>query len=113
MKNISFTEVQSVNYTRLLVLQDLTLVFLCVKPVLNLKMHNKSRAPSKHGNQKCKKYDIKFPPLSMDDLKLQLLTDTSFNNLPNGGSQAGKILFLTNNKKIHVLSTGIHSKLRE
>ena len=86
MKNISLTEVQSVNYTRLLVLQDLTLVFLCVKPVLNLKMHNKSRAPSKRGNQKCKKYDIKFPPLSMDDLKLQLLTDASFNNLPNGGS---------------------------
>ena len=112
MKNISFTEVQSVNYTRLLVLQDLTLVFLCVKPVLNLKMHNKRRAPSKH-NQKCKKYDIKFPPLSMDDLKLQLLTDASLNNLPNGGSQAGKILFLTNNKKTHVLSTGIHPKLRE
>ena len=49
----------------------------------------------------------------MEDLKLQLLTDASFNNLPNGGSQAGKILFLINDKKKHVLSTGIHPKLRE
>ena len=64
-------------------------------------------------NVKYRNYDIKFPQLSMEDLKLQLLTDASFNNLPNGGSQAGKILFLTNNKKTHVLSTGIHPKLRE
>ena len=33
-------------------------------------------------------YGIKFPHLSMDNLKLQLLTDVSFNNLSNGGSQA-------------------------
>ena len=43
-------------------------------------------------NVKSTNYDIKFPQLSMDDLKLQLLTDTSFNNVPNGGSQAGKTL---------------------
>ena len=50
-------------------------------------------------NVKYRNYDIKFPQLSMEDLKLQLLTDASFNNLPNGRSQAGKILFLINNKK--------------
>ena len=35
----------------------------------------------------------------MDSLKLQLFTDASFDNLSNGESQAGQILFLTNNKK--------------
>ena len=49
-------------------------------------------------NVKSTNYGIKFPQLSMDDLKLQLFTDISFNNLPNGGNQAGQILFLTDNK---------------
>ena len=43
-------------------------------------------------NVKSTNYDIKFPQLSIDNLKLQLLTDASFNNVPNGGSQAGKTL---------------------
>ena len=34
----------------------------------------------------------------MNDLKLQLFTDASFSDLPDGGSQAGQILFLTDNK---------------
>ena len=38
-------------------------------------------------------YGMKFPYLSMDDLKLQLFTDASFNNLPNGGREASQILF--------------------
>ena len=54
MKEISCTEAQSINYTGLLVLQDLTLVFQRGKPVLNLKMHNKRCAPRKQDNQKCK-----------------------------------------------------------
>ena len=44
-------------------------------------------------------YGIKFPHLSMGDLKLQLFADASFSNLPNGGSQASQILFLTDNKR--------------
>ena len=31
-------------------------------------------------------------------MKLQLFTGASFNNLPNGGSQAGQIIFLTDDK---------------
>ena len=42
-------------------------------------------------NVKSTDYSIKFPQLSMDDLKLQLITYASSNNLPNGGSQAGHI----------------------
>lgn len=44
-------------------------------------------------NAECTNYSIKFPHLSIDNLQLQLFTDASFNNLPNGGSQAGKIFF--------------------
>ena len=43
-------------------------------------------------NVKCTNYGIKFPQLSMHDLKLQLFTDTSSNNLLNGRSQACQIL---------------------
>ena len=42
-------------------------------------------------NVKSTDYNIKFPQLSMDDLKLQLITYASSNDLPNGGSQAGQI----------------------
>ena len=42
-------------------------------------------------NVKSTDYSIKFPQLSMDDLKLQLITYASSNNLPNGGSQPGQI----------------------
>ena len=37
---------------------------------------------------------IQFPKLDLNTMKLQLLTDASFNSLPNGGSQAGQIIFL-------------------
>ena len=41
---------------------------------------------------------IKVPKFDKESLKLQLYTDASFNNLPNGGSQAGQILFLSDYK---------------
>ena len=41
---------------------------------------------------------IKVPKFDKESLKLQLFTDASFNNLPNGGSQAGQILFLSDCK---------------
>ena len=41
-------------------------------------------------------YDKNFSQFSVDDLKLYLFTDGSFNSLPYGGSQAGQILFLDN-----------------
>ena len=37
---------------------------------------------------------IKFPKLQLDSLHIKTFTDASFNNLPNGGSQGGQILFL-------------------
>ena len=41
---------------------------------------------------------IKFPQLNLENLKLQLFTNASYNNLPNGGSQGGQIIFLTDDK---------------
>ena len=41
---------------------------------------------------------IQFPQLDLNTVKLQLFTDASFNNLPNGGSQAGQIIFLIDSK---------------
>ena len=41
---------------------------------------------------------IQFPKLALNTVKLQLFTDASFNNLPNRGSQAGQITFLTDPK---------------
>ena len=40
-------------------------------------------------NAKNCKNEIKFPQLNLNNIKLQLFTDASFNNLPNRGSQAG------------------------
>ena len=40
------------------------------------------------------KTHIKFPKLNLDHLCLKVYTDASFNNLPNGGSQGGRIVFL-------------------
>ena len=37
---------------------------------------------------------IQFPKLDLNTVKLQLFTDASFNNLPQGSSQAGQIVFL-------------------
>ena len=42
--------------------------------------------------------EIRFPQLNLNNIEIQLLTDASFDNLPNGGSQAGQIIFLTNDK---------------
>ena len=44
------------------------------------------------------KNEIRFPQLNLNNVKLQLFTDASFNNLPNGGSQAGQMIFLTDDK---------------
>ena len=42
--------------------------------------------------------EISFLQLNLNNIELQLFTDASFNNLPNGGSQAGQIIFLTDDK---------------
>ena len=41
---------------------------------------------------------IHFLKLDLNTVKLQLFTDASFNNLSNGGSQAGQIILLTDSK---------------
>ena len=41
---------------------------------------------------------INFPQLNLNNIRLQIFTDASFNNLPNRGSQAGQIIFLTDDK---------------
>ena len=38
---------------------------------------------------------IKIPQFDKNCLRLQLFMDASLNNLPNGGSQAGQIIFLS------------------
>ena len=42
--------------------------------------------------------EIRFLQLNLNNIELQLYTDASFNNLPNGGNQAGQIIFLTDDK---------------
>ena len=42
---------------------------------------------------------IKIPQMNLKSLYIKLFTDASFNNLPNGGSQAGQIIFLSDNQK--------------
>ena len=37
---------------------------------------------------------IKFPKLNLDHLCLNIYTDASFNNLTDGGSQGGQVVFL-------------------
>ena len=49
-------------------------------------------------NVKNSKNAINFPQLNLNSIKLQLFTDASFNTLTNGGSQAGQIIFLTDDK---------------
>ena len=44
------------------------------------------------------KNPINFSQLNLSNIKLELFTDASFNNLSNGGSQAGQIFFLTDDK---------------
>ena len=44
---------------------------------------------------KNEKNQILFPSLDPNTIKLVLYTDASFNNLPDGGSQGGRIIFLT------------------
>ena len=44
---------------------------------------------------KCKEYHIKFPCLDLKTLHLRSYADSSFNNLFDGGSQGGHIIFLT------------------
>ena len=47
---------------------------------------------------KSEKSYIKFPSLNIDSLSIRIYTDTSSDNLPNGGSQGGQIIFITDNK---------------
>ena len=47
---------------------------------------------------KSEKSYIKFPSLNIDSLSIRIYTNISFNNLPNGGSQGGRILFITDNE---------------
>ena len=55
---------------------------------------------------------IKVPKFDKESLNLQLFTYTSFNNLPNGGSQAGQILFLIDCKNNHFPLHWHSSKLK-
>ena len=41
---------------------------------------------------------IKIPQFDKNSLRLQLVTFAGFNNLPNGGSQAGQIIFLSDSR---------------
>ena len=41
---------------------------------------------------------MKIPQFDKNSLRLQLFTDATFNNLPNGGSQAGQIIFLSDSR---------------
>ena len=41
---------------------------------------------------------IKFPIMNLDEVKLKIFCDASFNNLPNGGSQGGQIILLADKK---------------
>ena len=49
-------------------------------------------------NVKNFKNAINLPQLNLNKIKLQLFTDASFTNLPNGGSQASQIIFLRDDK---------------
>ena len=49
-------------------------------------------------NGKSSTNEIRFPQLNLNNIELQLFTDASLNNLPNGGNQAGQIIFLTDDK---------------
>ena len=44
---------------------------------------------------KSTQYKIKFPSFDLNTLKLVTYTDASYNNLPDGGSQGGYIVFLS------------------
>ena len=46
-------------------------------------------------NGKNTKNCIKSPHLDLKKLQLKLFTNASFNDLPNGGSQGGQIIFIT------------------
>ena len=43
---------------------------------------------------KSDKISLNFPKLKLDEMKLEVHSDASFNNLPNGGSQGGYIVLL-------------------
>ena len=58
-------------------------------------------------NVKNSKNEIRFPQLNLNNIKLQLFTDASFNNLPNRGSQAGQIIFFTDDKSNNAHFIGI------
>ena len=49
---------------------------------------------------KSNKNCIKFPHLDLKTLQIKLFTDASFNNLPNGGSQGGQIIFVTDGNSL-------------
>ena len=60
-----------------------------------------------------KKTHIKFPKLNLDHLYLKVYTDTSFNNLPNGGSQGGQIVFLCDESNNSCPCHGTQQELKE
>ena len=49
---------------------------------------------------KSNKNCIKFPHLDLKTLQIKLFTDAGFNNLPNGGSQGGQIIFVTDGNSL-------------
>ena len=40
------------------------------------------------------KVSITFPKLDLESIEMKVFADASFNNLPNGGSQGGHIIFI-------------------
>ena len=50
-------------------------------------------------HNKSEKNQIVFPHLDLNSIELITYTNASFHSLPNGGSQGGHIIFLTNNGK--------------
>ena len=47
---------------------------------------------------KSEKSYIKFPSLNIDSLSTRIYADASFKKLPNGGSQGGQIILITDNE---------------
>ena len=65
----------------------------------NSKVHNVIELNNVIKCIKSKKNRTVFHHLNLSSIALITYTDASFNNLPNGGSQGGQIVFLTSNGK--------------
>ena len=65
------------------------------KPIIkSVKEANKAARELKNSD-----YSITYPPLDINSLKIAVFCDASFNNLNDGGSQGGNIIFLYDKNK--------------